>query len=68
MTDKELLNAIIDNLLVAESCFTIIKYLLYIGFDEGKLLEYGFNKNDIKECIHEMNHLTDYECITPVFV
>lgn len=68
MTDKELLNAIIDNLLVAESCFTVIKYLLYIGFNEEKLSEYGFNKNDIKECIYEMNHLTDYECIAPIFV
>lgn len=68
MTDKELLNAIIDNLLVAESCSTIIKYLLYIGFNEENLLEYGFNKNDIKECIYEMNHLTDYECVAPIFV
>lgn len=68
MTDKELLNAIIDNLLVAESCLTVIKYLLYVGFDEEKLLEYGFNKHDIRKGMYEMDNLTDYECIAPIFV
>jgi hypothetical protein len=52
---KELLNAMIDHLSVAERNDEVIKKLLNIGFTEGELInEFNFCEDDVKEVITEM--------------
>lgn len=47
---KELLNAVINNLSVAESNNTVIQKLLYIGFTEDELInEFNFSIKDVKD-------------------
>ena len=53
---KELLNAIIDNLHVAENNITVIKYLLHIGFTEDELVHYfNYQRDDVQDALEEMD-------------
>ena len=57
---KELINAIIDNLSVAESNQTVIKYLLYIGFTKDELIhEFNYCESDVIDAEEDMD---DYVC------
>jgi len=48
----ELLNAMIDNLSVAEKYSEIIKHLLHIGFTKEELINYfNFTESDIEEAL-----------------
>lgn len=52
---KELLNAMIDHLSVAERNDEVIKKLLHIGFTEDELInEFNFCEDDVKEVATEM--------------
>ena len=52
---KELLDAMIDHLSVAERNDSIIKILLNIGFTEDELInEFNFCEDEVKEVIKEM--------------
>ena len=52
---KELLNAMIDNLSVAERNNTVIQKLLGIGFTEEELInEFNFCRNDVEDVVEEM--------------
>lgn len=52
---KELLNAMIDHLSVAERNKDVIQKLLHIGFTEDELInEFNFYEDDVKEVIEEM--------------
>ena len=51
----ELINAMIDNLSVAERNNDIIQKLLNIGFTEEELInEFNFCEDDVKEVIKDM--------------
>ena len=53
---KELLDAMINNLHVAESNITVIKYLLYIGFTEDELVHYfNYQRDDVQDALGEMD-------------
>lgn len=52
----ELINAIIENLLVAEKNETVIKYLLYIGFKKEELIEvFNFSNEDVLDAEQSMD-------------
>ena len=53
----ELLNAVIDNLSVAERNDTVIEKLLNIGFTSDELVEdFGYSLADIREVEEEMEN------------
>lgn len=53
----ELLNAVIDNLSVAERNDTVIEKLLNIGFTGDELVEdFGYSLTDIREIEEEMEN------------
>ena len=56
----ELLNAIIDNLSVAENNITVIKHLLYIGFTQTELIDdFGFLIGDVADAMESMDYYED---------
>ena len=53
---KELINAFINNLSVAESNQTVIKYLLYIGFTKDELVhEFNYCEDDVVDAEQGMD-------------
>ena len=57
---KELLNAFINNLSVAESNHTVLKHLLYLGFTRDELIhEFNYSEDDVKDAEEEMDDYTD---------
>lgn len=53
----ELLNAVIDNLSVAERNDTVIEKLLNIGFTGDELVEdFGYSLTDVREVEEEMEN------------
>lgn len=57
---KELLNALIDNLSVAERNQTVIQKLLHVGFKEEELInEFNFSIEDVKDAAENMDEYED---------
>ena len=57
---KELLNAFINNLSVAESNHTVLKYLLHLGFTRDELIhKFNYSEEDVKDAEKEMDDYTD---------
>ncbi len=68
MNDRQMLNRIINNLLVAESTRTVIRYLLYLGFTVDEIESLNFMKEEIIEVKEEMDRNGyEGECVCPVF-
>lgn len=58
----ELLNAVIDNLSVAERNDTVIKKLLNIGFAGDELVEdFGYSLTDVREVEEEIENEEEVE-------
>lgn len=61
----ELLNAMIENLHVAESNITVIKHLLYVGFTEDELVNhFNYSRDDVKDALEGMDDYEDNIIIT----
>ena len=55
----ELLNAMIDNLSVAENNTTVIKHLLHVGFTKDELItDFNFAESDV---VYALESMDDYE-------
>ena len=56
----ELINAIINNLSVAERNEQVIKYLLYVGFTKEELINhFNFSESDVLDAGENMDEYTD---------
>ena len=56
----ELINAIINNLSVAERNKDVIQYLLHVGFTKDELIhDFNFTKDDVDDAEENMD---EYEC------
>ena len=56
----ELINAIINNLSVAERNEQVIKYLLYVGFTKEELVNhFNFTESDVLDAMEGMDEYSD---------